>query len=65
MPATKEVRPEPIKYVTEQGFTVFIISWKNPGLDDRDLGMAEYRTLRAYFGCVELGDFPQIVNEGI
>src|SRR5438105_4648394 len=34
-----------IKYLTEQGFTVFAISWKNPGPEDRDLGMEDYRTL--------------------
>ena len=34
-----------VKYLTEQGFTVFMISWKNPGPDERDMGMEEYRTL--------------------
>jgi len=34
-----------VKYLTERGFAVFTISWKNPGPDDRDLGIEDYRTL--------------------
>ncbi len=34
-----------VKYLTEQGFTVFVISWRNPSPDDRDLGLENYRTL--------------------
>jgi poly[(R)-3-hydroxyalkanoate] polymerase subunit PhaC len=34
-----------VKYLTEQGFMVFMVSWKNPGPEDRDLGMEDYRTL--------------------
>jgi polyhydroxyalkanoate synthase len=34
-----------VKYLTEQGFTVFIISWKNPTSEDRGLGLEDYLTL--------------------
>lgn len=34
-----------VKYLLDQGHTVFMISWKNPGAEDDDLGLEDYRTL--------------------
>ena len=34
-----------VKYLVDNGHTVFIVSWKNPGAEDRDLAMADYLEL--------------------
>ncbi len=34
-----------VRYLTEQGFTVFMISWRNPDAEDADLGMEDYLRL--------------------
>lgn len=34
-----------VRFLVDQGYTVFIVSWKNPDAGDRNLGMEDYRHL--------------------
>jgi polyhydroxyalkanoate synthase len=41
-----------VRYLVDQGHTVFCLSWKNPGAEDGDLGMDEYLQL-GFFAALE------------
>ncbi len=37
-----------VRYLVDSGFTVFMISWRNPSAEQRDLDMEDYRQLGIY-----------------
>ncbi|MDP2409806.1 MAG: alpha/beta fold hydrolase [Pseudolabrys sp.] len=45
-----------VKYLTEQGFTVYMVSWKNPDENDRDLAMEDYRQLGIMAALDRIGE---------
>ncbi|MCL4166192.1 UNVERIFIED_CONTAM: hypothetical protein GTU68_016255, partial [Idotea baltica] len=49
-----------VRYLTSQGFTVFMVSWKNPDAEDRDLGMEDYRSL----GIMDAVDAIDAITDG-
>ena len=57
-----DLRPENslVKYLTGQGFTVFMISWRNPSEEDRDTSFEDYRRL----GVMAAIDAVSKVSEG-
>ena len=49
-----------VRYLVENGHTVFMVSWVNPGPEDRDLSMDDYRTL----GILEALDAISVIVPG-
>ena len=45
-----------IKYLVDQGHTVFCISWKNPGVAERDCGLDDYLELGLFDALDKIGE---------
>jgi poly[(R)-3-hydroxyalkanoate] polymerase subunit PhaC len=45
-----------VKFLTGEGFTVFMISWRNPGAGDREIAFDDYRKLGIEAAVATIGD---------
>jgi polyhydroxyalkanoate synthase subunit PhaC len=45
-----------VKFLTGEGFTVFMVSWRNPGAGDRDIAFDDYRTLGVEAAVATIGE---------
>ena len=45
-----------VKFLTDEGFTVFMISWRNPGAEDRSIAFEDYLRLGVEAAVATIGD---------